>query len=339
MRDLRSSHDLRQVLEAICARRSFVISSHVRPDGDAIGSMAALGMVLRQFDKQVELISADPVPIIYSTLPGADQIRVAEQVEGTCDAVILLECDGIARSRLRGIDNRFLINIDHHVSGRNFADINWIDTEACAVAEMVYQIARSLGAFISPEIASCLYTSVLTDTGSFCYQGTDAHTFEIARELVRQGADPVSVATRVYFNNPASKMLLLGAALSNLNHVGPIAWLWITQDDMARVGAVEEDCEGIVNYAISVADAHVAVFFRELSDKHVRLSIRSKSSNAYSAAAFAERFGGGGHESASGCTVNGTLPEVMDTVLNILRVEVALPATESIAEHLTSLVE
>ena len=108
---------------------------------------------------------------------------------------------------------------------------------------------------------------------------------------------------------------------------------------MARVGAVEEDCEGIVNYAISVADVQVAVFFRELSDQHVRLSIRSKSSNAYSAAALAERFGGGGHDSASGCTIAGALPEVMDNVLNILRVEVANQATSGVPEHLTSVGE
>jgi phosphoesterase RecJ-like protein len=239
------------------------------------------------------------VPAIYRSLPCAAQIRHCSRVEGDYDAVILLECDGIERTRLDGLENRFLINIDHHTSGRAFAHVNWIDSNACAVAELIYQLCGAAGIDITPEMAICLYTAVLSDTGSFCYEGTDAHTFELARNLVHQGADPVLIAQQVYFSNPAAKILLLGAALANLQQDGSLAWLWVTENDMDRTHAAEEDCEGIVNY----------------------LSLRSK--GRVNVATIAERFGGGGHENASGCTLDGPIPVATDRILQYLRTEMA----------------
>jgi phosphoesterase RecJ-like protein len=238
-------------------------------------------------------------------------------VEGEYDAVILLECDGIERSRLRGLDGKFLINIDHHASGRAFADINWINTEACAVAEMVYDLAMLADVRITPEMATCLYTAVVTDTGSFCYEGIDAHTFELAAKLVRYGAKSATIAKDVYFSHPTSKMLLLGAALSNLRREGRIAWMWVTHEDMLRTKAAEEDCEGLANYAIAIAGVDVAIFLRELSNHHVRLSIRSKGD--VNVARIAERFGGGGHQHASGCTVEGPLRDATEMILDVAR--------------------
>jgi phosphoesterase RecJ-like protein len=279
--------------------------------------MLACGLMLQQLGKQVDIVSADPVPLIYHGLPCARTIRRAERIEGHYDAVILLECDSIERSRLQGLENRFLINIDHHVSGREFGDINWIETHACAVAEMIYALARLAGVKVTPEMATCLYTAVLTDTGSFCYSGTDAHTFALAQDLVRHGADPAGIARHVYFSNPASKMMLLGAALTNLRRDGRLAWLWVTQDDMHRSNAAEEDCEGIVNYAIGIAGVEVAVFLRELADRRVRLSLRSK--GKVNVAQVAETFGGGGHEHAGGCTLDGPLPVATSRILDTLR--------------------
>jgi phosphoesterase RecJ-like protein len=171
-------------------------------------------------------------------------------------------------------------------------------------------------------MATCLYTAMLSDTGSFCYEGTDAHTFELARNLVCYGADPVHIAREVYFSNPASKMLLLGAALANLHHDGHLAWLWVSEDDMDRTHAAEEDCEGIVNYAIAISGIEVAVFLRELRDHRVRLSLRSK--GRVNVATIAEQFGGGGHESASGCTLDGPLPAATERILKYLRNEMAV---------------
>jgi len=310
-------HNIHAVLNAIERGQRFLVSAHARPDGDAVGSILACAMVLEQLGKQVDAVSCDRVPLIYRSLPCSSGIRQVSRVEGDYDAVILLECDGVERSRLRGLNGRFLINIDHHVSGRTFANINWIDTEACAVAEMVYELAMLAGVRITPEIATCLYTAVLTDTGSFCYDGTDAHTFELAAELVRHGARSAAIAKDVYFSHPTSKMLLLGAALSNLRREGRIAWMWVTHNDMTRTNAAEEDCEGLVNYAIAIAGVDVAIFLRELSNHRVRLSLRSKGD--VNVARIAERFGGGGHQHASGCTIDGPLPDATEMILDVAR--------------------
>jgi bifunctional oligoribonuclease and PAP phosphatase NrnA len=310
-------HNIHAVLHAVERGQRFLVSAHARPDGDAVGSILACSMILEQLGKQVEMVSCDRVPLTYRSLPCSSVIRQVSRVEGDYDAVILLECDGVERSRLRGLDGRFLINIDHHMSGRTFANINWIDTEACAVAEMVYQLAIAAGVRITPEMATCLYTAVLTDTGSFCYDGTDAHTFELAAELVRHGARSAAIAKDVYFSHPTSKMMLLGAALSNLRREGRMAWMWVTHDDMLRTNAAEEDCEGLVNYAIAIAGVDVAIFLRELSNHRVRLSLRSKGD--VNVARIAERFGGGGHQHASGCTLDGPLPDAMEMILDIAR--------------------
>jgi phosphoesterase RecJ-like protein len=231
--------------------------------------------------------------------------------------VIIRECDGIQRTRLNGLEGRFLINIDHHASGREFAQINWIDRSACAVAEMVYRLSRAAGVMITPDMATCLYTAVLTDTGSFCFLGTNERTFELALELVRSGASPSDIAHHVYFSNPASKMRLLGAALSNLHRDGELAYMHLSLAEMKRSGGLEEDCEGIVNYALGIEGIEVALFFRELMDGRYRVSLRSK--GHVNVADVAEQFGGGGHACASGCAVSGPLSVSLELILGQIR--------------------
>lgn len=320
-----AASDVRAVLDVLQRGARFAICAHARPDGDAVGAMLACGLILSQMGKHADLISADPVPLIYRGLPCATTIRQTTRLDGEYDAVLLLECDGIARTRLTGLEGRPLVNIDHHVSGKPFADVNWIDVDACAVAEMIYRLARAAGIAVTPEMATCLYAGVLTDTGSFCYESTDAHAFELARDLVARGADPAQIAREVYFSNPLSKMMLLGAALSNLRRDGRLAWLWVTHADMQRTGAAEEDCEGIVNYAIGVAGVEAAVLLRELPDRRVRLSLRSKGS--LDVARIAATFGGGGHLHAGGCTLDGPLAAATEKILETMRRELLADAT------------
>ena len=309
-----------QVLKQIEQRDAFLLTSHARPDGDAVGSLLALYQMLRQLGKSVRVVMSDPVPLIYDPLPYANVIEHLSVVpEEAPQTAIVLECDSIHRTRLRGLEGRFLINIDHHASAREFADINWIDANACAVAEMVYCLSRSAGTQVTPEMATCLYTAVLTDTGSFCYAGTSEHTFQLALELVRYGAKPVEIAHRVYFSNPTSKMRLLGAALSNLHREGALAYMHISIPEMERSGGLEEDCEGIVNYALSIAGVEVSLFFRELADGRYRVSLRSK--GKLNVAEIAERFGGGGHECASGCSIDGPLSMAVSKIMREIRPE------------------
>lgn len=308
---------LHQVLHEIEQRNSFLVTSHARPDGDAIGSALAMGQVLRKMGKKAEVVLGDSVPVIYKPLPMSDTIVHASSVNGNFDAAIILECDSVQRTRLEGLDRHFLINIDHHASSKAFANVNWIDPGACAVAEMVFRLALAAQVKITPEIATCLYTAVLTDTGAFSYSPTNARTFELAKWLVEHGADPVKIAQNVYFSSPTSKMRLLGAALSNLHREGAITWMAVTRQDMERCGALDEDCEGLVNYALGIAGIEVAVFFRELASERVRVSIRSK--GAVNVADIAARFGGGGHECASGFSLEGPMGGAAETVLKELR--------------------
>jgi phosphoesterase RecJ-like protein len=312
------------ILQVLRQGERFLVCSHSRPDGDAVGSVLAMGMLLEQMGKRADLVTADGVPAVYRGLPGAAAIRHALRVHGPYDAVILLECDGLDRTRLRGLEDFFLINIDHHVSGKNYAHLNWIDFDAASVGELVHRLVKAAGATVTPEMAACLYTTVLTDTGGFLYGSIRASTFALAQELVFAGADPVAIARDVFFSIPTSKVLLLGAALGNLKRAGRLAWLWITHQDMVRACAAEEDCEGIVNVAVGISGVEAAVFLRELPEQRIRLSLRSK--GKVNVAAIAERLGGGGHGNAAGCTLDGPLTRALDEILTELRQSVASPS-------------
>jgi bifunctional oligoribonuclease and PAP phosphatase NrnA len=309
---------IEQVLREIQQREAFLLTSHARPDGDAVGSLLALHQILTQLGKKTRMVMSDSVPLIYAPLPFAEAVQHRVDVPADApDAAIVLECDSVQRTRLKGLDSRFLINIDHHNSGRSFAHVNWIDPKACAGAEMVHNLGKAAGAQCTPDMATCLYTAVLTDTGAFCFVGTNDRTFELALELVRCGADPVRIAHRVYFSSPASKMRLLGAALSNLHREGLLAYMHITLDEMERSGGLEEDCEGLVNYALGIEGVEVALLFRELIDGRFRVSLRSK--GAVNVGAIAESFGGGGHLCASGCALPGPLNSALESIITQVR--------------------
>jgi bifunctional oligoribonuclease and PAP phosphatase NrnA len=312
------------ILQVIRDGERFLVCSHSRPDGDAVGSVLAMGKFLEQLGKRADLVTADRIPVVYRKLPGAEGMRTALRVHGPYDAAILLECDSAERTRLRGLERFPIVNIDHHASGRAWGQVNWIDREAASVGELVYRLIKAAGATLTPEIATCLYTTLLTDTGGFIYGGVRATTFALAAELVVAGADPIRISKDTYFCTPMSKLLLLGAALNNLHREGRIAWMWITHHDMVRTCAAEEDCEGIVNYALSIADVEAAVFLRELPEQRIRMSLRSK--GKINVAAIAEGLGGGGHENAAGCTVDGPLGRALEEILAELRPRVASSA-------------
>ncbi len=306
-----------EVLKEIRNRQSFLLTSHARPDGDAVGSALGFAQILRGMDKRADVALADGVPHIYRALPDSESVLAGNKVDGDYDAVILLECESVQRTRLEGLERHFLINIDHHISAKPFANLNWIDPSACATAEMIFRLAKQAGVAISPTLATCLYTAILTDTGAFCFVGTNERTFVLAQELVRAGADPSRIAQNVYFSNPLSKMRVLGLALSNLHRERALAWMHLTRDAMERVGATDEDCEGLVNYALAIENVEVAIFLREQANGRWRVSLRSKGS--VNVSGIAEYFGGGGHECASGFSVEGPLSTATERVVAQVR--------------------
>jgi len=314
-----NANSIAALLDLLHEPRSILITSHSRPDGDAIGSALGLMHMLESLGKDVTVVFADPIPLIYQYLPGIDHV-IHALPEDLPDCAIFLECGCVERSGFSSIPARYSINIDHHKSSLPFADFNWIDPTACAVGAMVYDLAIAAGVHVTRDMATCLYTAVLTDTGSFTYTSTDSSTFALAESLTRMGADANRIAQSIYFSNPASKIRLLGIALSNMAIDGEIAWSFVTQEEMSRVEAVPEDCEGVVNYLIGIAGIETAAFLRECAfpDGHIewRTSLRSKTE--VDVASVAEIFGGGGHRNASGCNVPDSLQLASKRILDEL---------------------
>lgn len=309
---------LSQVVELIEAKQRFAITSHIRPDGDSLGSSLGLLWLLRALDKDVEVIMRDPAPLAYSKLPGADAVRVTPKVDREYDAVFVIECSDITRPGLADLDKQFVVNIDHHSTTAMFGDINWIDSTASAVGEMIYNLCKALGVRVTREIAECVYTALITDTGSFHYSNTSERTFKVASELVRAGVKPARVSQNVFANYPWSKIELMSEVLSTVrrDESGRIAWLRQTQEMQERTCASDEDGDGFVNYPMSCGDVEACAFFKETAPNVYRVSLRSK--GEVNVARIAGAFGGGGHRNAAGCTFHGTWEEAEREVVGRL---------------------
>ncbi len=314
---------LGDVTELIEKQQNFAITTHIRPDGDGLGSSLALNWILRSLGKNSEVIICDPVPHAYQNLPGADQIRVVPDIDCNYDGVFVIECSDVTRPGLPSLSNQFVVNIDHHTTTELFGNINWIDSTAAAVGEMVYNLAKAMGVKITAEIASGIYAALLTDTGSFHFSNTSERTFKIASELVRFGAQPAKLSQAIFYQYPYSKIKLTGAVLSTLQRddTGKVAWVRMTKEAMQESNATEEDTDGIINYPLTVGEVEAAAFFRELPNDTIRVSLRSK--NRVNVAQVAEHFGGGGHKNAAGFTLPATYDELSRTVLIKLKEAVA----------------
>ena len=310
---------LSQVVELIESKDKFMITSHVRPDGDSIGSSLALYWTLKALNKDVCVIIKDSVPYAYRNLPGTKDILKMPEITQPFDAACVIECSDIDRPGLIGLEKQFVVNIDHHSTTALFGQINWIDSTAAAVGEMIYNLCKALGVTVNQEIAECVYTALLTDTGSFHFSNTTERTFKIASELVRRGARPAFISHSLFYSNPYTKIKLLGEVLSTLqrDETGRIAWVTMPNHLMNQVGASEDDLDGIVNYPLSVGEVEVVAFFKEMQPDNFRISLRSKGN--VNVAKIAEKFGGGGHRNASGCAYKGPLEAAEHQILSSLQ--------------------
>src|SRR3954471_19557031 len=233
---------LSQVVELIEAKRSFAITSHIRPDGDSLGSSLGLYWLLQALEKDAEVIMRDAVPHSYRHLPGWQGVRVTPEVDRTYDAVFVIECSDITRPGLVNLDKQYVVNIDHHSTTALFGTINWIDSTASAVGEMIYNLCKATGVRVTKEIAECVYTALITDTGSFHYSNTTERTFKVASELVRTGVKPAKTAEAVFASYPWSKFDLMREVLATVRHdpSGRVAWLRQTVEMQADTGASDE---------------------------------------------------------------------------------------------------
>src|SRR5436190_6008740 len=210
----------------------FVISSHSRPDGDSIGSQLAAAYALRALGKQVTVINADPAPPPLMQFPGVPDIRIADRADGDFDAAIIMECGDLGRTGVAGLERFFVINIDHHPGNTAYGQLNWFDASAAACAELVFDLVRALHVPLTRDIATHIYLAILTDTGSFHFSSITPRTFDICREALQAGVDPVLVARQVYDSNNMGRLKLFGAVLSamQIDPAGRIAILYVDHD-------------------------------------------------------------------------------------------------------------
>ena len=291
-------------------RQRFVIASHVRPDGDAIGSQLAMAFALRHLGKEVRVVNRDPAPPPLNIFPGVTDIEIAEQVDDPGDAVIVMESGDLLRTGVAGLEPGFIINIDHHVDNTMFGAINWFDVSAAACGEMVFDLVRELGVPLTYEIALHVYLAILTDTGSFHYSNITPRTFDICRQCVDAGVSPPAVARSIFDSNNLGRLKLHGAVLSRMqfDDTGRLATVSVDQQLAADCGGTYEDTEGLINLPLTVKELQAVVFFKEVGPGDWRVSMRSKGNVDINAVA--KEFGGGGHKNASGCNATGRLEDL-----------------------------
>jgi bifunctional oligoribonuclease and PAP phosphatase NrnA len=316
---LKKNNMLSQVVELIEAKRRFAITSHIRPDGDSLGSSLGLYWLLRALDKDAEVIMRDPVPHAYQQLPGAGDVRVTPTVDPSYHAVFVIECSDITRPGLIDLEKQFVVNIDHHSTTALFGSINWIDSTASAVGEMIYNLCKATGVRVTKEIAECVYTALITDTGSFHYSNTTERTFKVASELVRTGVKPAKTAEAVFASYPWSRIELMGAVLSTARRddSGRVACMRQSLEMQHSAQASDEDADGFVNYPLTVGEVEAVALLKECEPGVYRTSLRSKGD--VNVAKVAERFGGGGHRNAAGCTLRGSWEEAETVIVGLLQ--------------------
>jgi phosphoesterase RecJ-like protein len=299
-----------QVAAEIRRRQRFVVVSHARPDGDAIGSSVAMALALEQLGKQVRVVSRDRVPPQMEAFAGVGAIEVVDRIDDPGDAVIVMECGDVQRTGVAGLDRGFVINIDHHPGNTMYGAINWFDLSAAACGEMVFELISELGVTLTPDIATHVYVAILTDTGSFHYSNITPRTFDICRQCIDAGVNPSLVARTIFDSNNLGRLKLFGAVLHQmqLDASGRIATLWVDQKLARDCGGTYEDTEGLVNLPLTVKDIQAVVFFKENGPGDWRVSLRSK--GEIDVNAIAREFGGGGHVNASGCSASGALADL-----------------------------
>ncbi|MDY0041592.1 MAG: bifunctional oligoribonuclease/PAP phosphatase NrnA [Desulforhabdus sp.] len=310
-----NSPALLDVQLAIERYKRFAVATHVRPDGDAIGSLLGLTYMLRKLGKEADPYCQDPVPSAHRFLPGSRSIRHSIEQPSFYDAAILVDCGSLLRVGNALADSigkiPFLINIDHHMNDTPFGDIFWVTPSVSSTCEMLYHLCGQLQLALDPDIAAQLYTGLLADTGSFRFSNTNRQVLALASALVEAGAQPAYIAEQLYESASPESIQLLARVLSTIafSSDNRVATAELTQKMFAETHTLPEDSEGFINHLRSVKSVELAVLFREDDDNElVHVSMRSK--GKIDVSAFARRHGGGGHRNAAAFRVSGKLDAI-----------------------------
>ncbi|MHB8482099.1 MAG: DHH family phosphoesterase [Nitrospiria bacterium] len=313
-----------KAIRAIKKYQKFMVTTHCNPEGDALGSSLALALFLKQLGKNARVVIHDPIPYFLEFLPEKNVIFQSPAINERFDVICVCDCGDIARTgyfKNPGTGEKInypaseVINIDHHVTNTNFGTINWIEGEAGATGEMIYDLIHAMKGVITPEIAAAIYTTIITETGSFHYSNTTPKMFRIAAECAEKGIDVNLIARGIFDTSSKGRLTLLAKVLNTLevSHDGKIAVVSVTGEMFKQTGTTAEDTESFISFPRSIAGVEVAVLFRENNPAEYKVSLRAQEDLDVSQ--IAESFGGGGHKKAAGCTIQGILPEVKKKVL------------------------
>lgn len=315
-----------ELLAAIRSGSRFLVASHQRPDGDAVGSAVGMALALRALGKQATVVMDAAPPAFLQPFPDVDHVRIATSLADSVDASIIMECSSLDRTGVAGLDRSPVINIDHHPGNTLYGAVNWIDESAAACGEMVMRLIDVLGVPLTPDIATHLYLAILTDTGSFRFSHLTPATYQMAGRAVAAGADPIWIARTHYDSNSLARVRIFGAVLNGMSvHAdGRVAVLSISRAEAASFGGTYDDTEGLINFPLTVKDIQAVAFLKEADDGSWRVSLRSK--GAVDTGAVARAFGGGGHANAAGCSTPGPLDAARERFARLLTDAVEAPA-------------
>jgi bifunctional oligoribonuclease and PAP phosphatase NrnA len=312
---------IQKIIDIINRYQKFLITAHVKLDGDAIGSELAVYLLLKGLGKDATIYNQDKTPDNYRFLPGADIILNNLPPPDSFEAAFILDCSDLERvgdEALRIGAVQTLVNIDHHVSNGGFCEVSLIDPAASSTGELVFRLLTVMQTDITREIATNLYTAIITDTGDFHYGNTRKDTFMAAGQLVDRGADPQWISEHVYESFPMAKIRLLARAMNTLSFdcQDRVGSLVIFHRDFEETGALWEHSEGLVNLPRSIAGVEISILYTELPDGNFKISLRSKGTTNVERVARA--FGGGGHVNASGCRMEGNIDTVKKRLLEVI---------------------
>lgn len=311
---------LKQAASLIKNKNRFLITTHVNPDGDGIGSSLALGETLKMMGKGVIYYCESPISNKYLFLPGVDQFTKAFDDSERFDVAVIIDCGdleqvGDTSTKIGMIE--VVINIDHHITNHMSGQLRLVDAKACASAEIIYRLIKELEQPLTLPIALNLYTAILTDTGSFRFSNTNRAAFQICDEMIGLGVMPHLVAQQVYGTYSVGRLRLLNEVLKSLeissNKI--FAMVTVTLAMMAKTGTSREDINGFVDYPRFIKGTEFSALIQEIDDNRFHVSLRSK--GRIDVAEIAEGFGGGGHLNASGFNVEGTLESVKTQLFQI----------------------
>lgn len=317
-------NELKAIAEIIKKNNNFLLVSHINPDGDSIGSQLALKKFLENTGKKAVILNQHPVPDIYKFLYGSEKIKNEISPSENFDVAVVL--DASDETRLGDAVNKvlgkvpFIINLDHHVSNNKFGKLRYLNQDASATAVIIYDLIVLLNGKIDKDIAECLYTGILTDTGSFHYLNTDAKSHRVAADIIKYGISPNKIYEEIYeiFNIVTLKLLGLALSSVEINKTGKVAWMKIKQDDYKLSSLTNGETEGFINYVQMIKGVKAALFFKELIDDKNQLAtkVSFRSKEGVDVNKIAGMFGGGGHFHAAGCVIRGGVDAAVKKVVN-----------------------